>query len=65
MRTDITELSDETKDHVVLLVDWSLANLVAKLVDFEVLNVGALQVALSYFRKFGDGKKNGDGNTSA
>ena len=65
LRTDITELSDETEDHVVLLIDWSLANLVAKLVDFEVFDIGALQVTFGYFRKFGEGKKNRDRNTGA
>jgi hypothetical protein len=42
LRTDIAELSDETKDYIVLLVNWSLANLVPKFVDSEALNLGAM-----------------------
>jgi histidine ammonia-lyase len=65
LSADVAELSDESKDHIILLVNWSLANLVAELVDSGGLNVGALQVALSNFRKFGKGKENSDGNTGA
>jgi hypothetical protein len=65
LSADVAELSDESKDHIILLINWSLANWVAELVDSGGLNVGALQVALSNFRKFRKGKENSDGNTGA
>ena len=36
--TNVTELCDERKDHVVLLVKRPLSDLVAELVGSEVLN---------------------------
>ena len=58
-------MSDEAEDHVVLLVERTLANLVAKLVSCEVLDSRAVKHLFGHLWKLGNKEQNGNGNTSA
>lgn len=54
LSTDIAELRNETEDHVVLLVQRALADLVSELIDGEVLNGGAVEHLLRDLRELGN-----------
>lgn len=64
LSTDIAKLGDETEDHVVLLVERALTDLVSELVDGKVLNGGVVQHLLRDLRELGDEKQHSDGDTS-
>lgn len=63
LSTNIAELSNEAEDHVELLVEWSLADLVSELISSEVLDSGGVEHLLRDFWQLGNEEQDGDGNT--
>ena len=64
MSTNIAELGNEGKDHVVLLVDWSLADFVSELIFSEVLHGGRVEHLFGDFWELGYQEENSNGDTS-
>jgi len=65
LSTDIAELSNEAEDHVILLVKWSLANLVSELISSEVLDSGGIEHLLRNFWQLSDEEQDSNGNAGA
>ncbi len=63
LSTDVAELRDEPEDHVVLLVERTLANLVAELISSEVLDGARVEHLLRDLGKLGNQEEDGNRNT--
>ena len=65
MSADIAELSNKAEDHVELLVEGSLSDLLAFFVNGKVLHCRGGEHLFRDLRKLGDEEENGDGHTGA
>ncbi len=65
LSSDVAKLGNEAEDHVVLLVERTLSDLISELIESEILyGSGRIQHLLGNLRELGNKEEDGNSNTS-